>query len=132
MPAAAANADGWLGMSSKSNASKSSSATATAKDKSSSWTAWWPWSTSQTKTSSKSKAQAKPKSSSPSMFSQMQQSTKQAWNKTADFLNPFDDKPATKTKPKDKSSSGGWFSKSEPKGPPLSVPDWLAGEMPSY
>jgi len=131
MPAAAACADGWFGMSSKSDTSKSASK-ATSSGSSSPWNSWWPWSTPQPRSTAKAKPQAKPKSSSPSMFSQMQQNTKQAWNKTVDFLNPFDDKPSAGSKPKNATSSGGWFSKSEPKEPPMSVPDWLAGEMPSY
>ena len=80
----------------------------------------------------------------PSMFKKMGQSTRQAWNNTTDFLNPFNDAPAPpvnqgyqpqKIDNKPPSSGGGMFGWMRPKEPvekPASVNDWLSQERPRF
>lgn len=80
---------------------------------------------------------------SPSMFKKMGQSTRQAWDSTTDFLNPFNDAPpAPKNQgyqpqklDKKSSNSGGMFGWMKPQPPaekPASVNDWLSQERPRF
>lgn len=111
-------ADGWFGgSSSSSSTSGSSSAKKSAK---SSWFAW---------PSSKPKSAARNK---PSMLESVTRSTKNTWNKTVSFLNPFDNKPAEKAVSGSQPNTGNWFPSREPPKKPSSVPEWLSGEMPTY
>ena len=80
----------------------------------------------------------------PSMFKKMGRSTRQAWNSTTDFLNPFNDTPAPpvnqgyqpqKLDKKTSSSGGGmfgWLKPTEPAEKPASVNDWLSQERPRF
>ncbi len=112
-------ADGWL--SSWMPGGNSKPATTTKKSGS-----WFPW------IESKPKPPAAPKVKGPSTFTKVTQGTKNAWNKTVDFINPFDNKPASTSSQSKSSSGGGWFSsKPEPK-PITSVPDFLGQERPTY
>lgn len=117
----AAAADGWWP---KLSDGKSTSSAASKKSDSSSG---WPWSSS-------SKPKPKARSKKPSTFGKMTKSTKSAWNKTVDFLNPFDDpKPATKSaSPADSSRTGSWFSSPQPVDKPASLSEWMSGEMPKF
>lgn len=111
-------ADGWFG---SSTGSSSSSSAATKKSTKSSWFSW---------PSSKPKSSAR---SQPSMFQKMTRSTKDSWNKTVSFLNPFDNPPAPKKKPAvSEPNTGNWFPSRQPPKEPTSVPEWLGGEMPRF
>jgi hypothetical protein len=112
-------ADGWFGNSVTSAGGSSSKAK---KSEKSSWFSW-PSSKPKAKSSGRSK---------PSMVQNMARSTKDAWNKTVGFLNPFDNPPAPQATPKSQPNTGSWFPSREPEKKPTSVPDWLSGEMPAY
>lgn len=100
-----------------------SKATSTASSKKSSTSAWWPWSSTKPKR----------KAHKPSTFDKMTRSTKSAWHKTVDLINPFDHKPAAKTAPGSVPDAGGWFSSSKPTtDKPASVTEWMAGERPTF
>ncbi|MGN6546054.1 MAG: hypothetical protein ACTHK7_13455 [Aureliella sp.] len=125
-PSLSADDSWWSGMtgskSTSSSASKSSSS-------------WWPWSSSAS--SAKSSSAKKKSHSKPSTFNKMAKSTKSAWNKTVDFLNPFDSKPAEKSGPRGSvPNTGSWFPSSSSSASisdkPSSVPEWMAGERPTF
>lgn len=118
MPALSAADSWWSGLS----GGKSTSSTASKKGSSSSW---WPWTSSSSKPKSKS-------SSKPSTFDKMTKSTKSAWTKTVDFLNPFDDKSAAKAPAGSMPNTGNWFGSSTPQDKPSTVPEWMAGERPTF
>ena len=95
-------ADGWwrFGKSSEEPAASAPPAKKTVVN------TWWPWSNSP----------PKKKSNQPSPYQKFTSGTKNAWNKTIDFLNPFD-------------------NKSPAKQPPISEPsgsDWLVGPRPTF
>lgn len=112
--APAANEWWRLGTDGKTKASET-----TTKQKSAS--GWWPWSSTSSK-----------KSTQPSVYQKFTRGTKNAWNKTVDFINPFDNKPADKPKSTSEPNSSGWFTPRRTEERPVSVSDWIAGERPSY
>lgn len=80
-------------------------------------------------------------SSGPSVFSRMGNTTKQAWNKTADFLNPFDDQPTPppqqgyqpqNTTTKKGTGMFGWMWREETTETPASVNEFLRQERPRF
>jgi hypothetical protein len=89
-------------------------------------------------------------SSGPTLLGRMGQSTRQAWHNTADFLNPFNDGPASKPQsgyqpaqqgyqPQNlnkttTSGSGmfGWMWREEKTEQPASVNDFLRQERPRF
>ena len=95
--------DGWFGPRSTSAASPA---------KKSSTNTWFPW------TDDKPKKAKTSKRKEPSMMEKVTDGTKNTWNKTVSFLNPFDNKPAPKPPVK------------EDVFKPASVNDFLKGEMP--
>ena len=114
----ASTSDGWFGTSSKPAAN---GVTTSGAKKS-----WWPsW------TSSKPKPKAK---SNKSMWNSMTTGTKNTWNKTTSFLNPFDNPPKPSTSSKETAAnSSGWFTskKTEPK-PPSTIGDFMVQEKPKW
>ncbi|MCA9133019.1 MAG: hypothetical protein KDA45_07680 [Planctomycetales bacterium] len=82
----------------------------------------------------------KSKSKSPSTWNRMSQSTKNAWNSTLDFINPFDSPAAPKQQgyqPQSiKSSKGsglfGWMVREEKRETPGTVNDFLRQERPRF
>lgn len=100
----------------------SGKATSTASSRKNSNTSWLPWSASKPKS----------KAHKPSTFDKMARSTKSAWNKTVDFINPFDDKPAAKTTPGSVPNTNGWFNSTKPTDKPSSVPEWMSGQRPTF
>ena len=111
-------ADGWFGKS-----SSSTSAAGATSGKKTTKSSWFSWPAGKPKSSARSK---------PSMLEGMARSTKNTWNKTVSFLNPFDNPPKENPAPGSRPNTGSWFPSREPEGKPTSVPDWLSGEMPTY
>ncbi|MCA9192487.1 MAG: hypothetical protein KDB03_12020 [Planctomycetales bacterium] len=84
----------------------------------------------------------KPKTNQPSLLARAGRSTRNAWNSTIDFLNPFDDAspPAKnqgyqpqldKPQPKKGMLDWMWADNKEP-DEPRSVNEWLKQDRPSY
>ena len=80
--------------------------------KKNSMSSWLPWSDDKPNKKKPSKRKG------PSMMQKVTDGTKTTWGKTVSFLNPFDNKPASKPVPK------------EDPFKPASVNDFLKGEMP--
>lgn len=88
---------------------------------------WMSSSSSTNKTKTVSQKKSVSSSNQPGFWSSVGTSTRSAWNKTTDFLNPFDDKPKKK-------KSEGFFSKLTKPAPeprPIStVGDFLQQKHP--
>ncbi len=114
----ASASDGWFG-SSKKPAANGVTSTGTKKS-------WWP--TWTTKSTSKPKA----KSSGKSMWSTVSTGTKNTWNKTTSFLNPFDNPPKADASKAPPANSSGWFTPKTEKKTVETVPDFLVTERPKW
>lgn len=107
--------DGWFGGSKEP--AFNGTTTGTKKSGMTSWLPSWP--------TSKPKA----KSNKPSMLSSMTKSTKNAWNKTVSFINPFDNPPKSKVEPAGPlANSGGWFSSPKKPDEPVTSPSDFLGQ----
>lgn len=114
-------ADGWFGSTSKPAAN---GVTTSGAKKS-----WWP---SWTYSKPKPKTAANKK---PSMLSSVTKGTKDTWNKTTSFLNPFDNPPKAPkhTAPETGANSSGWFSSNKPeKKEVATLGDFIGSERPKW
>lgn len=95
------------------------------------------WPSSKTTTTTTGRGPVARKAAGPSTWQKMTTSTKRAWTKTADVLNPFDDASQQQSEPS-VTGSNAYFSqvanrKSSPKKkePSSVIPAWWSGEEAS-